>query len=224
MPPYTRHGQEISVPDLTSLFYEDARDKLEQMGLEIVEESKKFDVNNIFPIGVVMTQNPKPESKVKKGRRVYVIVSKGEPTIEMPDLLKRSERNAIFMLQNKGLQLGELSYDFSEYFPAGVVAGQNIAPGTEIKPGKFVDLTISLGFYPDKFVVPDIINRNLKDAKKIIIKAGLTLGTISFELRDDLLPETVISQSIDANSEVIKGDTINLLVSKLPVQIKDELE
>ena len=224
MPVYTRHGQEISVPDLTSLFYEDARDKLAHMGLEIVEESKRFDVNNIFPIGVVMTQNPKSESKVKKGRRVYVIVSKGEPIIEMPDLFKRSERNAIFMLQNKGLQLGELFYDFSEYFPAGVVIGQNIPPGTEIKPGLFVDLTISLGLYPDKFVVPDIVNRNIKDAKKIIIKAGLTLGAISFEIRDDLLPATVISQSFDPGLEVTQGDTISLLVSKLPVQIKDEFE
>ena len=61
-------------------------------------------------------------------------------------------------------------------------------------------------------------------AKKIIIKAGLTLGSISFEVRDDLLPETVITQSLDANLEVMQGDTINLLVSKLPVQLKDKLE
>ncbi len=60
--------------------------------------------------------------------------------------------------------------------------------------------------------------------KKIIIKAGLTLGSISFEVRDDLLPETVIRQSLDANLEVMQGDTINLLVSKLPVQLKDKLE
>ena len=150
---YTRHGQEILVPDLSGLFYEDARDKLSQLGLKVIEESKRFDVNNVFPIGVVMTQNPKPETKVKKGRRVYVIVSKGEPIIEMPDLLKRSERNATFILQNKGLQLGKLNYDFSAYFPAGVVSDQSVSPGTEIKPATFIDLTISLGNYPDKFII-----------------------------------------------------------------------
>jgi len=224
MPVYTRHGQEISVPDLTNLFYEDAREQLQQMGLEIVEEAKKFDVNNIFPIGVVMTQNPKPDSKVKKGRRIYVIVSKGEPSIEMPDLVKRSERNAIFMLKNKGLQLGEISYDFSDIFPAGVVANQNIPPKTELKAGMFVDLTVSLGRFPEKFIVPDIVNRNLEDARKIIVGAGLTLGSISFELRDDLLPETVITQSIDANLEVTQGDTINLIVSKMPKQNEEKME
>jgi eukaryotic-like serine/threonine-protein kinase len=222
MPVYTRHGQEIIVPDLTNSFYEDARDILDQLGLQIIEESKKFDVNNVFPIGVVMTQTPKPNSKVKKGRRVYVIVSKGEPTIEMPDLVKKSERNATFLLNNKGLLLGEIFFEFSDVFPAGVVADQNIPPGTEIKPGMYVDLTISSGRFPDRFIVPDIVNRNFIDAKKIIFQSGLTLGAISFELRGDLLPETVITQSIQPNMEVSQGDTINLIVSKLPLQIEDE--
>ena len=224
MPVYTRHGQEIIVPDLTNLFYEDARDQLDQMGLQIIEESKKFDVSNVFPIGVVMTQNPKPDSKVKKGRRIYVIVSKGEPIIEMPDLVKKSERNATFLLSNKGLQLGEIIYEFSDVFPAGVVSDQNIPPGTEINPGMYVDLTISSGRFPDRFIVPDIVNRNLKDAKKIIFQSGLTLGAISFDLRDDLLPETVITQSVQPNLEVSQGDTINLIVSKLPIKIEDELD
>ena len=222
MPVYTRHGQEIIVPDLTNSFYEDARDILDQLGLQIIEESKKFDVNNVFPIGVVMTQTPKSNSKVKKGRRVYVIVSKGEPIIEMPDLVKKSERNATFLLNNKGLQLGEIFFEFSDVFPAGVVADQNIPPGTEIKPGMYVDLTISSGRFPDRFIVPDIVNRNFIDAKKIIFQSGLTLGAISFELRGDLLPETVITQSIQPNLEISQGDTINLIVSKLPLQIEDE--
>ena len=222
MPVYTRHGQEIIVPDLTNSFYEDARDMLDQLGLQIIEESKKFDMNNVYPIGVVMTQTPKPNSKVKKGRRIYVIVSKGEPTIEMPDLVKKSERNATFLLNNKGLQLGEILFEFSDVFPAGVVADQNIPPGTEIKSGMHVDLTISSGRFPDRFIVPDIVNRNFIDAKKIIFQSGLTLGAISFELRGDLLPETVITQSIQPNMEVSQGDTINLIVSKLPLQIEDE--
>ncbi len=224
MPVYTRHGQEIIVPNLTNLFFEDARDQLDQIGLHIIEESKKFDVSNVFPIGVVMTQTPKPDSKVKKGRRIYVIVSKGEPIIEMVDLVTKSERNATFLLKNKGLELGEIIYEFSDVFPAGVVADQNIPPGTEIKPGMMVDLTVSSGRFPNKFIVPDIVNRNLKDAKKIIFQSGLTLGAISFELRGDLLPETVIMQSVQANLEVTQGDTINLIVSKLPEQTEGDSE
>ena len=147
------------------------------MNLRIVEETKKFDMNNIFPIGVIMSQNPLPDSKVKKGRRIYVVVSKGEPIIEMPDLISKSERNATFLLQNKGLQLGEIAYDFTEFYPAGVVVDQSIPAGTEIKPGATVNLVVSSGRFPDKFIVPDLVNRTLKDAKKMIFEAGLVLGS-----------------------------------------------
>lgn len=216
MPAYTRHGQEITVPDLTSTFYEDARDQLKQLDLKLVEESKKFDVNNIFPIGVVMSQTPKPNSKVKNGRRIYVTVSKGEPVLEMPQLIHHSERNAIFMLENKGLELGNIFYEHSDIFHAGVISYQSIPAGTEIKPGTIINITVSHGRLPDRFIVPDLINRSLKDVRKIIFQAGLTLGEISFQTEEDLIPETVINQSLEANLEVTQGDTINLVVSKLP--------
>jgi len=221
MPIYTRHGQEIEVPDLTNMFYEDAKDLLKQMSLKIVEESKKFDPTNTYPIGVVMSQNPIAGSKVKKGRRIYVVVSKGEPTLEMKDLVGKSERNAIFSLNKAGLILKSVRYEHSDVIKAGAVSYQSIPAGTEIKPGTEIELIVSLGPYPDRFIVPDLIGRNLKDAQTLIIKSGLTLGEVSFQIADDLLPLTVISQSLAPQTEVSQGDTINLLVSKLPPSSED---
>ena len=216
MPLYTRHGQQIEVPDLTNMFYEDAKDMLKQMSLKIVEESKKFDPTNTYPIGVVMSQIPIPGSKVKKGRRIYVIVSKGEPTMEMADLVGKSERNAIIMLQNAGMIIKSVRYEHSDRIKSGAIAYQSIPPGTEIKPNTEIELIVSLGPFPDKFIVPDLIGRNLKDAQTLIVQSGLTLGEVSFQIADDLLPQTVISQSIAPQTVVSQGDTINLLVSKLP--------
>ncbi|NOZ61011.1 MAG: PASTA domain-containing protein [Calditrichaeota bacterium] len=215
MPFYTRHGQQIQVPDLTNMFYEDAKDTLNRLSLKIVEEDKKFDPSNTYPIGVVMSQNPIPQAKVKKGRRIYVIVSKGEPTLEMPNLVTKSERNAIFSINKLGLISKGIRYEHSDLYQAGVVSSQSIPPGTEIKPGAEIELTVSLGLYPDKFIVPDLIGRNLNDARTIIIKSGLTLGEVNFQIAEDLLPLTVISQSLQPQTEVTQGDTINLLVSKL---------
>ncbi len=221
MPLYTRHGQEIQVPDVTNMFYEDAKDSLRQLSLKIVEESKRFDPTNTYPIGVIMSQNPIPGSKVKKGRRIYVIVSKGEPTIEMPDLVHTSERNAIFTINKLGLTLKNIYYEHSDIFHAGEISYQSIPPGTEVRPGTEIELTVSLGLFPDKFIVPNLIGRTLKDARMLIIKSGLTLGEVNFQINDDLLPETVISQSVPPQTEVAQGDTINLLVSKLPQSNED---
>ncbi|MDW7681614.1 MAG: PASTA domain-containing protein [bacterium] len=224
MPLYTRHGQEIEVPDLTSMFFEDARELLKQMDLKIVEEEKKFDSSNKFPIGYIMAQNPPPASKVKTGRRIYVITSKGEPVIEMPQLVRRSERNAVFELQKLGLILGEVNYEHSEFFHEGVISEQSIPPDTELKPGTVVDITVSLGQFPDKFIVPDVVGRSLRDARRIIFQSGLTLGEVSFQTEDDLLPETVIHQFPEANLEVTQGDTVKLLVSRFGDKAKDLIE
>lgn len=217
MPAYTRHGQAIEVPDLTNIMYEDARELLNRLDLKIIEEAKKYDTNNEFPIGVVMAQNPKPNSLVKKGRRIYVIVSKGEPLIGVPRLMGGSERNAIFTLKNLGLELGEIRYEHSNIQSlAGTVIDQSIPVGKEVKIGTVINIVVSLGQFPDRFIVPNVIGRNLEDAKKIIIQAGLTVGEILYQDEPDLLPETVINQSIKADEEVNQGESLNLLVSKLP--------
>jgi len=216
MPVYTRHGQSILVPDLTNLVYEDARTRLENMDLQIVEETKKYDTSNQFPIGVIMGQNPRVGTTVKKGRRIYVIVSKGEPVIEMPQLTHRSERNAIFMIKNLGLELGNVTYGHSDIYPEGVVVDQSIPQAAEVKLGASVDIAVSLGRFPDQFVVPSLIGRSLADAKKIIAQAGLSVGEITYQETSDLLPETVIDQSLKADEEVNRGDAIDLVVSKIP--------
>lgn len=221
MPAYTRHGQKITVPDLTSMFYEDARDNLHRLDLKIIEEAKKFDTNNQFPIGVVMAQNPAPHTEVKKGRRIYVIVSKGEPVIEMPDLVHRSERNAIFTLEKLGLTVGNVEYEHSEIFHTGEIAGQSIPVSAEIKQGTVVNIIVSLGQFPDRFIVPELIGKSLNDAKKIILQSGLTLGEVSFQNEQDLLPGTVIYQAPAANLEVAQRDTIHLLVSKIAEEFRE---
>ncbi|MFZ5517498.1 MAG: PASTA domain-containing protein [Candidatus Zhuqueibacterota bacterium] len=216
MPLYTRHGQQITVPDLANLIYEDAREQLDRLDLVVVEESKKYDSSNQFPIGTIMSQSPRPGATVKKGRRIYVIVSKGEPSLEMPQLVHRSERNAIFMVKNLGLALRDVRYDHSDVIPEGAVYFQNIPPGSEVKTGTLVDIGVSLGRFPDRFIVPALVGRSLPDAKKIIIQAGLTIGDIKYEIDENLLPNTIIAQSVKENEVVNQGDSIDLVVSREP--------
>ena len=131
------------------------------------------------------------------------------------NLIGRSEKNAIFEIKRLKLELRHVTYEHSAHFPEGVVIQQSIVEEEEVKVGRTIDLIVSFGKFPDKFIVPNLIGRSLPDAKKIIQQAGLTYGNISYQVQDDLLPETIIDQSIEANSEVMQGDTLHLLVSRL---------
>ncbi len=216
MPAYTRHGQSITVPDLTNLFYDDGREMLDRLGLKIVEQAKKFDSKSEFPIGTIMSQNPRPGTTVKKGRRIYVVVSKGEPTVTMPRLIGESERNAIFMIENLDLTVGTIYYepsDSSNYLLVGKVIAQSIPPGSDVKIGTPVNFTVISN--AELVVVPELVGLNLSDAQRIITNNGLMVGDIFYEEKSDLLPETVIDQFPRAKEQVPRGESIRLWVSTL---------
>ena len=115
-----------------------------------------------------------------------------------------------------------MKYEHSEHFHDGVVIHQSIPIGQEVKVGESIDLIVSLGQFPDKFIVPNLIGRSLQEAKKEIQQAGLALGNVSYQVENDFLPETVIAQSIEAGTEVSQGDTLSLLISKLSTTSEDD--
>ncbi len=214
MPAYTRHGQAIDVPDVTNMTFETARSVLEEHKLKAVKGGERFDSH--VPPGYVLFQEPPAGSKVKTGRRIYLTLSKGERTIAMPNLVGGSERDAVFKLNSVGLAVDSVEYDYSSYYPDGVVADQSIPPGTEVAVGTKVRLTVSLGPMPSEFIVPNVVGKSLDEARKAIKKAGLTVGKIVYQESDELLPDTVIEQSLEPGTKVSAGDTLDLVVSKLP--------
>ncbi len=214
MPAYTKHGQAVQVPDVTKMRFENAREILRSKGFHIIKMEERFDAQ--FPSGYVIEQNPRPGSQVKEGRRIYVILSKGQRRFEMPKLKDRSERDAKLILSKYGLVMGEKTYEYSTQYPEGVVIRQSIPPGVDVPMGTQVDITISLGAVPDQFTVPSLEGRTLDDARDLIARSGLRIGKIRYEVVSQLLPETVIKQSIKAGTKVNKDEAIDLVVSILP--------
>ena len=213
MPAYTKHGQALPVPDVTRMRFEDAREILESNKLRIIRSEERYDSS--FPEGYVIEQTPRAGSLVKTGRRVYVILSRGPRRFAMPRLVDRSERDAKLMLAKNGLVIGEKSYEYSNHYPEGVVIHQSIAPGVQVQMGTKVDITLSLGPVPDQFVVPSLEGRTLDDARDLLARSGLKLGLIRYKVVPELLPETVLKQSIEAGTTVNKDEVIDLVVSAL---------
>lgn len=214
MPMYTRHGEPMMVPDVTAVPIDEAKTRLENSGFHAVAGEERF--SSECPNGYVLEQTPRPHSNVKGGRRIYLVVSRGERLVQMPMLVERSERDAQLLLSRYGLILGEVNYEYSSFYPEGTISFQSLAPRSEVAPGTRVSITVSAGPLPNEFVVPAVSGRPFDDAAKMIRKAGLVVGTVRYEDVADLLPETVIGQSIEAGAKVDKGTKIDLVVSRLP--------
>jgi serine/threonine-protein kinase len=214
MPLYTKRGSEHEVPDITELTFTEAEEILKENGFNIVKKDDQF--HPTYPESTVIQQDPQPFSKTKKGRRIYVTLSAGERKVRVPRVIGKSERDAIYVLQQAGLHPGDIFYEFHSYYQKGVVCNQAIVEDQEVVALTVVDITVSNGPLPDKFVVPDLRGKSLETAVTLLRKAGLSVGYVSYQTRKNLIPETVINQSIDPAQEVVKGQPVNLIVSRLP--------
>lgn len=108
---YTRHGEEIQIPDLSKLKSDEAQEKLNALELEVVVLDT-IDFTTKVPPLTIAWQDPAPESSVKKGRKVYVKLNAANySSIRLPKLENRSFRHALANIELLGLLQGDVSYE-----------------------------------------------------------------------------------------------------------------
>ncbi len=215
MPLYVKLGDEIELPDVIEMNVQEAQQLLQQRGFNVIIQDSLYDANQ--PVGTVIDQNPYPYATVKEGRRVYLTVSIGEKPIIMPKLFGLSPRDAELILKSYNLKLNSKIYAYSDIYPEGIVIGQSYPQGQEVKSGQAIDITISLGKMQEKITVPALVGKSLQAAKEKLKILKIPIGEITFEERDNILPETVLGQSLPAGHEPADGEVIDLVVSKEPV-------
>ncbi len=212
MPLYVKHGKDVVLPQVAGRQFSEADSLLKKQGFKTILDKEVY--SSKYPKGTITFQNPFPESIVKKGRRVYLTVSKGEKRVAVPKLIGGSERDAELKLNRLGLKVGKKNYEFSTYFPKGVVTSQSVQENDTLQVGQSVNFAISLGDIPEYFIVPNLVGKSLKEATYVLLHSGLKVGPVSKEANDNLLPDTVIRQSVPAGTEVDMGQAIGLVVSE----------
>jgi beta-lactam-binding protein with PASTA domain len=222
MPFYTRHWQAIEVPDVSYISWTAAKKVLSKKGLKAVHSAEKYDEN--YPPGFVLFQNPEGGAMVKKGRRVYLSLGRGQRIFSMPRLIGSAERDARFILEENGLRLGNVTYEMDSFYPEDVVSQQSVDPDVDVAIGTVIDLTVSLGVEPDEFIVPSLVGKSKEDAERLTKKAGLTMGRVRYQATNRLVPNTVIRQNIEPGVEVEKGTAIDIVISKLLFREEENLE
>ena len=86
---YTRHGQDINVPNLYGMDYKNALMLLEQDGLTI--EANDTGYNKRMAADCILMQNPVAGAHVKEGRTIFVTInSTRSPMVALPDLIDNS--------------------------------------------------------------------------------------------------------------------------------------
>ncbi|MBE2247058.1 MAG: PASTA domain-containing protein [Candidatus Competibacteraceae bacterium] len=218
---YTHHNESIEVPDLTGLQLNDARKLLQEKNLRLAVVDSVYEVpkekKNISH-GEVVDQNPKPGEKVKRNRRFYIVIrSFSPPMVDMPDLIDLSLRQAIGILESKGLKLGKaIKKPGMPPVMKQFYKGESIKPGTKIPKGSTVDVWIGQGGSDVKIGVPNLIGKSRSEAMMILSTSNLNLGAeIYTDAVKDSSKAVVIRQSPSATAEptISEGSDIDLWFS-----------
>ncbi len=204
-------GNRIEVPPVEGKSFEAAKRILEKKGLKIKIVGKEY--SEIIEAGHIISQDPEPGRKLKKGEIVRVVLSKGKELIEVPDLAGKTEAEAGSLLGEKKLKVGEIERVFSDTVPEGIVISQEPKSGEKVEIGTPVNLKISQGV--ELVIVPDVLNKNSEEATKAVSKAGLKYS-LKEEFNEEVEIGRVIRQTPQPGIEVKKGSTVEIVVSKGP--------
>ena len=220
MPLYVKHNTLVKVPSVVGLNFGDAKKKLDEGGLEGLQGDIRYDPEK--PIGTVLDQNPPAEQMVKDGRRIYLIVSGGEQLYDVPNLVGRTEREARFILGQRNLELQEVESKASAQYPSGLVISQIEQAGSKVKKGTKIGVVVSVGMETGNLKVPDLIGKNLEDAKRLIMESKLSVGKINFQPSTTVSLNSVIDQYPKANTMTKENQKIDLFVNKEVKKKTDE--
>lgn len=196
----TRHGKEITVPDMTGLSQQDASRTAGAAGLRVIVTDSVY--MKRVARGAVVSQIPKAGSRVKPGRKISLTVNSRVPKkVAMPNLVHVSLRQAKAELASKGLMLGHLEY-VADIATNNVLRqkyrGRDITPGREIYTGSTIDLVLGLNGADAMTYIPKLTGYKYLSAVDALHENSLNVTALVFDKSvrtySDSLAATVTSQ------------------------------
>lgn len=193
------------VPDVVGKNVNEARSLLETDGFRVEVETEKSET---VPVDVVISTDPAGGKEAEVGSAVTLVVSAGADTVEVPDVVGKSEAAARSQLEDRGFEVAVDRRALDE--PEGTVASMDPAGGSQAAKGSTVTITVSSG--AEKVEVPDVANLKQSDAVKILQDAGFKTSVVSQE-SDTVAEGLVISTIPNAGTKASKGSTVTVRVS-----------
>ncbi len=95
--------------------------------------------------GQVIAQSPEAGEAGKSGDIITITVSQGTESVQVPDVIGKSQEDATSDLESKGLVVSSVTTQYSNTVANGYVISQGTAAGKYIEAGSGVSLVVSIG-------------------------------------------------------------------------------
>ena len=228
LPNTTNHGETITIPSLEGM----ELTKLDGFlsGHDLRYEVSDSSYSEDFPPLTVLQQFPKPGSKVKENRKIYVTVNRiTPPTVPLPDLVDRSRINAEVVLRSNELRRGHIILQPSPFLNLVKemrYLGKQVEAGTRVPKGAVIDLVVGDGNGKTDFRIGSLIGDSYERVLFKLQGWNLHLGNIEIPAGIDTTGTSpvVFKQYPEANEMVRVGDPVDIWIAPRGYEIPDEIE
>jgi len=217
---YTLHDKYIKVPNFINLPILALDSMVEANDIRYLIIDSIFDRSK--EKGIVVKQDPSPLTNVKQNRKIYLIINSLQSRkVAFPDIYDLSLRQAIRILNKKGLEVGTLEYraDIATNKVLDYrINGMNIEIGQALYYGTIVDLVIGKGLSKQSIIVPNLIGLTRMEANMILKSNSLNIGSEIFKPSvKDSSSAVIYKQSPKGNDDntLNIGSVIDLFFQKI---------
>ncbi len=156
----------VIVPSVKGKSVVEAKSLLGSYKLEPEITAEQF--SSDMPEGYVIMQNPPESTRVKTGRKIELIISRGQETVDVPNVTGIKADDARVIIAKAGFKLGDVSEEYNDSVENGYVISQNPAPDEKHAAGYVISIIVSKGVPKRMVVMPRLIDLPLNEARNLL--------------------------------------------------------
>lgn len=143
-----------------------------------------------------------------------IFVVKGTGSAPLEDQIGRGAWEASVWIAEHDWEPRIDHFEDNETYPPHTVIGTDPSPGSNLRPGAVVRLTISRG--ARRIPMPNVAGVRMSQARLILGRNGLAVADVLEVYDDGAAADTVLASSPAPSAPLRVGDQVRLLVSKGP--------
>lgn len=223
---YTNHGESVQVPSYKGMSYREAAKKARARDFGVAVSDSIYVPGE--PPGQIVSQDPKPNSRVKEGRTIYFTVTKNNPDIlKIPDLRSGDDYEIYARrLSRIGLKPRIVARSADPNVGPNTIIDVIYKGDTITEKLRYNSVPVEMGATIDfvvseevtlTVVMPDCVCHTLSEAKFLMQTAELSIGTIIRDasvMDEDNAYVWRQSPKFESNGIMRKGEKIDLYITQ----------
>jgi serine/threonine-protein kinase len=202
-------GSRVVVPSTVGATESEVRRALDPLGLTYTISEERFSED--IESGRVIESNPEGGEKVEQAGNVEIVLSKGPERYAIPNLAGLTTSAALAQIKKSPLTLSRTIETFSATIPKGYVILVNPSPGTKVKRGARISITVSKGI--EQVPLASYLGKSGEQALNELTDSGFKV-TSTYAFSEKQLAGEVISQTPTGGGSVDKGSAVSIVISK----------